>query len=246
MMSIGWSLVETTAQLLEGDRREAVLGDLLEAGESAWRALLGVLSLVLRLNLAEWKSWRPWLAAFGVSLPASLLLMGLSLSVSRGAQRFFSPALEATVFGNVLPLLLCQALLLVGCSWSAGFVAGRLSRRTIWISAVLCCSPCLFCLARFHVPSQSRFCLLLFLLPAIWGVCKGLRGMRIRLGSMIVFTLTLMLLMAALWNSGGQPWWTPRVWVLDAILIWPACYLVAMAWRENHSKWQWKQRKVAI
>jgi hypothetical protein len=246
MMSIGWSLVETTAQLLDGDRREAVLGDLLEAGESAWQALLGVLSLVLRLNLAEWKSWRPWLAAFGVSLPASFLLMGVSLSVSQGAQRFFSPALEATALGNVLPLLLCQALLLVGCSWSAGFVAGRLSRRTIWMSAVLCYSPCLFCLARFRVPSQSRFCLLLFLLPAIWGVCQGLRGMRIRLGSMIVFTLTLMLLMAASWNSGGQRWWTPRLWILDGILIWPACYLVAMAWRENHSKWQWKQQKVAI
>jgi hypothetical protein len=246
MMSIGWSLVETTAQLLEGDRREAVLGDLLEAGESAWQALLGILSLVLRLNVAEWKSWRPWLAAFGVSLPASLLLMGASLSVSQGAQRFISRGFEATALGKALPLLLCQALLLTGWSWTGGYVVGRLSRRTIWISAVLSCSPCLFCLARFHVPSLSRFCLLLFLLPAIWGVRQGLRRTRIRLSSMLVFTLTLMLLMVASSTSGGQRWWTPRTWILDAILIWPACYLVAMAWRENHGKWQWKQEKAAI
>jgi hypothetical protein len=242
MMSFGWSLVETTAQLLEGDRREAVLGDLLEAGESAWQALLGILSLVLRLNVAEWKSWRPWLAAFGVSLPASFLLMGVSLSVSQGAQRVISPDLEATV----LPQLLCQTLLLIGWSWSGGYVVGRLSRRTLWMSAVAGCSPCLFCLARFHVLSISRFCLLLFLLPAVWGVRQGLRRTRIRLSSMTVFTSTLMLMMVASSHSGGQRWWTPRAWVLDVMLIWPACYLIAMAWRENHSKWQSEQEKAAI
>ena len=242
MMSFGWSLVETTAQLLEGDRREAVLGDLLEAGESAWQALLGILSLVLRLNFAEWKSWRPWLAAFGVSLPASLLLMGVSLSVSQGAQRLISPGLDATA----LPLLFCQTLLLIGWAWSGGYVVGRVSQRTVWMSAVAACSPCLFCLARFHVLSLSRFCLLLFLPPAIWGVRQGLRRTRIRLSSMILFSLSLLLLMAASWNSGGQRWWTPRSLVLDATLIWPACYLVALAWRENHSKWQLGQEKATI
>ena len=243
MMSIGWSLVETTAQLLEGDRREAVLGDLVEAGESAWQAVLGILSLALRLNITEWKSWRPWLAAFGVSLPASLLLMGVSLSVSQSWQRLISPGIEGATPGEVLLPLVGQALLLIGWSWSGGYVVGRVSRRTVWMSAVACCSPCLFCLARFHVLSLPRFCLLLFVLPAIWGVRQGLRRTRIRLSSMLVFTLTLMLLMVAPWHSGGQRWWSPRSWILDAMLIWPAWYLVALAWHENRYKWRLDREK---
>jgi len=130
MSRFGWSLVETTAQLLEGRQREAVLGDLMEAGESAWQALLGILSLVLRSQAGLWKSWRPWLVAFGISLPASLLLMGVSLSVSQGCQRFISPTnLAAAGFLS----LACQVLLLLGWSWSGGFVVGSLSGKTLWI-----------------------------------------------------------------------------------------------------------------
>jgi hypothetical protein len=69
-------LLELTAQLLERSEREAVLGDLEEAGESAWRGLVNVLGLVIRRQTILWKSWRPWLAAFGLALPASFLLMG--------------------------------------------------------------------------------------------------------------------------------------------------------------------------
>jgi hypothetical protein len=230
MMSFGWSLVETTAQLLEGDKREAVLGDLVEAGESAWQGLLGVLSLVLRLQAGLWKSWRPWLAAFGVSLPASLLLMGVSLSVSQSYQRFNSPTAAS---GSAYLLLTCQVLLLIGWSWSGGFVVGSVSRKTLWMSAVLCCSPCLCCLARFRVFSLSRFCLLLFLLPAIWGVRQGLRRTRINLSGTIVFAVTLTLLMIATWNSKGHLWWSPRAWVLEGTLIWPAWYMVATARKET-------------
>jgi hypothetical protein len=228
-MSLGWSLVETTAELLEACLREAVLGDLLEAGENAWCALLGVLSLVLRREAGLWKSWRPWLAAFGVSLPASLLLMGVSLSVSQTGQRLLTPSISGAAPASTFLLLMSQLLLLIGCSWSGGYVVGSLSRRTIWVSAVLCCSPCLFCLARFRVLSLSRFCLLLFLLPAIWGVRQGLRITRVKPGTTIVFALILTLLMITTWNSGGRSWWSPRPWILDAMLIWPAWYMVAAA-----------------
>jgi hypothetical protein len=40
MTRANWSLVDVAAQLLECDERETVLGDLLEAGESAWQGLL--------------------------------------------------------------------------------------------------------------------------------------------------------------------------------------------------------------
>src|SRR5271155_5109841 len=81
-MTAGWLWVEGAATLLTRDERDAVLGDLLEDGESASQALLSVLGLVIRREAQRWRSWRPWVAAFGLALPSSFLLMGLSVSVS--------------------------------------------------------------------------------------------------------------------------------------------------------------------
>jgi hypothetical protein len=55
MRRIDWSLVEVASQPLERDEREAVLGDLLEADESAWHGLLDVLGLVIRRQVELWK-----------------------------------------------------------------------------------------------------------------------------------------------------------------------------------------------
>src|ERR1035438_3356600 len=121
------SLVEVAAQLLAPYEREAVLGDLAEAGESAWRSSLGILGLVFRRQAALWKSWQPWLAAFGLALPASFLLMGFSLSVSSAYQHFID---SRTGFW----LLISHAFLLISWSATGGFVVGPLSRRTLWVS----------------------------------------------------------------------------------------------------------------
>ena len=86
MTRVGWSPVDTIAQLLEREERDAVQGDLVEAGESPWQALLDVLGLVARRQAGVWRNWRPWLAAFGLAVPSSFLLMGFSLSVSRAYQ----------------------------------------------------------------------------------------------------------------------------------------------------------------
>jgi hypothetical protein len=241
MSRLGWSLVEKTAQLLESEQREAVLGDLAEAGENTLQALRGILGLSVRLQARLWKNWRPWLAAFGVSLPASFLLMGVSLSVSQNYQQLMSPTvLERSPTGSAFLLLISQILLLAGWSWSSGFVVGSLSRKTLCISAVLCCSPCLFCLARFRVPALSRFCLLLFLLPAIWGFRQALRRSQLKLSSTVGFALILSFLMIATVGAGSGAWWSPRPWILEGILIWPAWYMVAMA-RETAPRKQWKQ-----
>jgi hypothetical protein len=139
MTRAAWSLVETAAQLLERDEREVVLGDLLEAGESAWRGLTGVAGLVVRRQAGLWRSWRPWVAAFGLALPGSLLLMGSSLSVSWKVQRLMgtSGVIEDAGFLAIL----CNALLLIGWAWTSGFVVGSLSQRTVWVSFAACCSP---------------------------------------------------------------------------------------------------------
>jgi hypothetical protein len=229
MTSVGWSFVEIASRLLERDEREAVLGDLTEAGENAGQSLLDVFGLVIRRQAILWKSWRPWLAAFGVTLPGSFLLMGISLSVSWRYLHFIglkaSPANELTAWPGFL-LLAGQVLLLTGLAWTSGFVVGALSRRTLWTSAALCFSPCLFCLARFRTESLSRLSLLLFLLPALWGVRYGLRRMQIRLKPAIGLALVITTLMILAWSSSG-------LWFANWLLIWPAWYMVATAWKPD-------------
>jgi hypothetical protein len=229
MTSMGWPLVEVVARLLESDERDAVLGDLQEASETTWHGLFGVLALVFRRQTELWKSWRPWLAGFGVAFPSSLLLMGASLTVSWSYQRLLCPELLAKA--SLTPrsgflLLLCQALVLTGWSWTGGFVVGTVSRRTLWASTVLCYAPCLFCLTRFRVDSLSRFCLLLFLLPAIWGVRQGLRISMIKRSWAIVLALAVTVLTIPAWSSGHQHWWTLN-WALSL----PAWYLAATSWK---------------
>jgi len=231
MTAWNWPLVEVAARLLERDEREAVLGDLLEARESAWDALTGVLGLAFRRQAQLWKSWRPWLAGFGVTLPSSFLLMGTSLSVSWSYQRLLCPELlkaASLTHASGFMVLLWQALLLVGWAWTGGFVVGSASRQTLWASAVLCFSPCLFCLSRFGVQPLSRFCLLLFLLPAVWGVHRALRVSRMKFAPALFVALAVTLLMLPASIGVGRHWWSIPQLNLSWALSLPAWYLAAM------------------
>jgi hypothetical protein len=232
MTSINSSVVQIVARLLEPGEREAVLGDLMEAQESVWQGLLGVLGLVVRRQALLWKNWRAWLAGFGVALPGSFLLMGTSLSVSWSYQRLLCPELlkaASLTKGSGVFLLLYQAALLVGWSWTGGYMVGLLSRRTLWASTLLCYLPCLFCLSRYRVESLPRPCLFLFLLPAISGVRQRLRGSRMNLAPATVLALGLTLLTMAAWSSGSARVWSPPRLSLHWALSLPAWYLVAMA-----------------
>jgi hypothetical protein len=216
-MSRVWSLTEFAAQLLHSEEREAVLGDLSEAHENAWRGLLEVLGLVARRQLLLWKNWRPWVSGFGLALPSSFLLMGASVAVSMAYQ-----GLNIQKGLNQPSLFLSQALLLVAWSWSGGFVVGKLSRQTLWVSVLLCFAPCLFCLARFRIPSLSRASLLLFLLPATLGALQGLRRTHIRLKPAFVLAFSVTALMIIMWSNG-------RLWVVNWSLVWPVWYMVSTA-----------------
>ena len=227
MTTLGWSMVDAVSQLLERDEREAVRGDLAESGAGPREALLDVLGLVVRRHMLHWKSWRPWLAAFGLALPGTLLLLGLSFSISQTYQRILDPVIfEATglKLAPGLSLLLCQVSLLIGWSWTCGFVMGSVSRRTVWVSVALSCIPCLFCLSRFHVESLSRFCVLLFLPPAVWGVSRGLQIAPIRRGSAIALAVCITVLTIPTWSSAGP-------WIPNWALSWPAWYMVVTARR---------------
>jgi hypothetical protein len=223
----GSQLVDLVSRLLRPEEREVVQGDLLEGGESAWQSLLAVVGLVIRREAALWRNWRPWLAAFGLALPSSFLLMGFSLSVSRAYQQLVGgPILHATgvTVGPGFALFLCNVLLLAAWSWTGGFVVGSVSRRTVWVSAALSFAPCLFCLERFRVESLSRLCLVLFLPVALWGAHRGLQVARIKRRSAIALAIAVTALTIPTWTSSGA-------WIPNWALSWPAWFLVATARR---------------
>ena len=224
MTGIGWPLVDLASRLLDRDEREAVVGDLLEANETTWQALLNVFGLVLRRQALLWKQLSPWLAAFGVALPSSYLLTYVSLSVSCTYQRLvyhrFAPCWPTGHQGFLL--LLCHIILLIAWSWAGGFVVGALSRRTLWVSAAFCVFPCVFCLAAFPFEFLPKLCPFLFLLPAILGVRHRLRNPRISLNSAFLLAVTTTALMIFAWSNDA-------LWILNWALIWPVWYLVATA-----------------
>jgi hypothetical protein len=228
MNRIGWPLVEIASKLLEREEREAVLGDLLELNESAGQALRDVMGLFFRRQALLWKDLRPWLAGFGVTLPGSYLLMCVSASVSCTYQRLiYNKVFDAkspTGHEGVL-LLLCHTFLLIAWSWAAGYVVGAISRRTLWVKAALCVFSCVFCFSTFWPPVSGPW-LFLFLLPGMVGIRHGLRKTRITVRGACVMAVTITVLMISAWSSKA-------LWIFNWALIWPARYVVAIAWRQS-------------
>ena len=221
MRNIAWKLTEAVALQLSPREREIVLGDLIETRETAWRGMREVLGLVARHQLRLWTNWRPWLAAPGLALPCSFLLMGLSFGISSEVHTHFPHGLQLTLFTAQPPEIasfLCQVILLTICAGTAGFVVDSVSRRTIAASAICCFIPCLFCLLRFQQPSLSRFCLLIFLVPAIAGVGFSRRGATINRDRAFVLALAAAICMGVLAIRG-------HLWLLTWVLIIPAWYL---------------------
>lgn len=232
MTMIGWPLVELASRLLQPEEREAVLGDLAEVDESAWRGLLDVLGLFFRRQASLWKDARPWLAGFGVALPATFLLMNVSISVTCTYQRL---VFHKTLWGHWptgnegYPLLLCHIFLLIAWSWTSGFVVGSISRGTVWVSAALCAASSVFCITVLCIASPSFLCIFLFLPPAAVGALHGLRMARIPAEPAFALALCVTALMISAWTNQA-------LWILNWALVCPAWYLVAISARTRHAR----------
>lgn len=219
-----WSAAETVALLLSVPEREAVLGDLMEAGVSGWSALRAVAWLKLRHEVELWRSWRPWIAGLGLALPSSFQLMGASVGTAWAFRRAITSGGSPQDLTTVAFAILGQAFFIAGLAWCGGQTVALLSRRTLWVSALLCVTPCCFCLSRFRSEGLPPWCLVLFLVPAMCGIAVGVRrgyaGWRVQAGIAVLLT--------ALALAQG------RETVLTlCVLLWPAWYLAAGA-RKRH------------
>jgi hypothetical protein len=224
MRNIAWKLIEVMTLQLTPTEREIVLGDLIETRETAWRGMREVSGLVARRQLQLWNGWRPWLAAPGLAFPCTFMLMGFSFAISSELRNHFVYGWQLSLFSTEpveAILLLCQVLVLLICAWAAGFTIESVSRRTFVVSAICCLLPCLFCLLRFRQESLPRFCLLLFLLPAVAGVCFSRRGGTINRRRALALALVATICMAVLAACGQQR-------VLNWVLIWPSWYLAIL------------------
>jgi hypothetical protein len=226
MNTSAWPLLELGTRLLDPEEREVVLGDLVETHETTWRGLLDVFGLVVRRQGGLWRDLRPWVAGFAVALPSSYLLMIVSFSVTCTYQRLVNHRVfvgRAPTGHEGFALLLCHMLLLIGWSWTAGYVVGSVSRRTLWASVVLAAvPPLLLCMSGWWL---SFF---LFLPPAIFGVLRGRQGSRISFRAASVLALTITVLMMSAWSSGA-------LWTANWVLLGPAWYIVARARRSGPS-----------
>jgi len=232
MTNLGWRLVEALALQLAPAEREVALGDLIETQSTAWQGVFQISGLVARRQLQLWGSWRPWVAAPGLAFPCSLVLLGFSFAISTELRdRFFSKgAMSHSPASAAEPVFfLCQIVVLLVCSWTGGFIVESLSRKTFVASAVCCLLPCLFCLMRFHHESVSRFCLLLFLVPAIAGVRFSRCGRTISRHWAIALTLAGTISMTVLAAHRN-------FWALNWELIGPAWYLAVQSVRSGRTR----------
>jgi hypothetical protein len=222
------ALLERVSSVLEPAEREAVLGDLEEAGEGPWQALAEMAGLVIRRQAGLWTNWRPWVAAFGVSVPTGFLLIGDSVTLFSGFAALAQAGAAGQLFAAEIEVLSVQTLLLAGWSWTCGYLVGSLSRRTLWFSIMAYGTPCLFCLSRFHAGTHSRLSLLLFVLPLALGLWQGRRGPGIgrRFGAAVAAIVTALAIITRVGVTGGVG--SGSIWIYSLIQTWPSWCLAAV------------------
>jgi hypothetical protein len=141
-----WPVVLWLSEFLSEPEREAVLGDLMENGDSPGRSIANVLGLVVRRQTAVLFDLRLWLAVAFIVLPVSYLLSAIAeATAGEGAvyswmylnnwdwaltknPGFWHILRETAMsFGITCLVLACW-------SWSAGFLIGRFAKSDLQAS----------------------------------------------------------------------------------------------------------------
>jgi hypothetical protein len=217
---VGWWLVDVASRLLDEPEREVVHGDLAECGCHAGRALREVLGLVFRRQAALWFDWRPWLIVASVVLPIGLLLSHASrwwgITSGINAANYwvlwdFSYLAYPGWRRDVIRMAVWTGgawIALIGWSWTSGFVLGRISGRTMWLTVAMFAvvifagtwgtvtaaqrspNPSLQYHAVFVV-SPRLVRTFLVMLPFVWGAYHGSRDSSLRFVPTLLGVLVL-------------------------------------------------------
>jgi hypothetical protein len=134
--------------MLTAEERQAVLGDMVESGQTGAQALRDLLGLLMRQQPTFWTDWRPWAALLGLVVPAALALsfvarMAAGMSaiyawfyVNNWTAGYLAPGFRqdliryAGMFGISYVALICWA-------WTCGLLLGSLSRRATAVNGSL-------------------------------------------------------------------------------------------------------------
>lgn len=220
MTRLCWLLVDWVSRLLDRPEREVVRGDLAECGTRAGRALREVLGLVARRQAAAWLDWRPWFTLAAIVIPIGFLLShasrwwGVHSAIDLAnywvlwdVSYLRYPGYRNDVIRLAVWIGAAWAAL-IGWSWTAGFVVGRVSRRTLWMTVVLF-AVVIFAATLGTVTSAQRtpnpslkyhlifvvfprlLRTFLVMLPMVWGAYRGSRGSPLRLGPTLLWVLVL-------------------------------------------------------
>ncbi len=157
-MNFSTRFLDWVSRFLEEDDREAVLGDMAEVGAGLATSTLSIVDVVLRRELAGWRSWTPWFTSIGVVLPCVLSLIVVAKNFADGSAIYlwlFANNSDVELLrqpgfwsglGDCLPLLIVPAVAVLSWSWCSGYVIGAASRRTRRSSGILVCVLILFAL----------------------------------------------------------------------------------------------------
>lgn len=140
------------ATFLRKDEREAVLGDLAEEGVGPASVGFSIAGLLVRRELAKWRSSKAWFVLLCLLLPCVLFLSVVARDVTDGSAIYLwlfgsNSDLELlrqpgywSSFLECLPRVLVPCLALLSWSWCSGYAIGSASRSTRKSSALLMCA----------------------------------------------------------------------------------------------------------
>jgi hypothetical protein len=170
MNRICWWLVDMLCGTLDSNERDAVRGDIDEAGESGGEALRDSIGLVVRRQMASWKSWRAWVAPVGLIAPVVCAGTG-AIRLDLQARTMWTYGVrfdDGLPLGDLAVRLVGFSMLPAAWAWIGGFAFGRLAGRTAWVH------PAVIGVAVWVAAAMLRA--RIWMVPFLWGIYRGARG----------------------------------------------------------------------
>ena len=207
-----WKFVEIVGCLLDRAERDTVLGDIQERGVNI-RTVFDLIGLVAFRQLQAWKSWRTWLLAASLGIPAVTVASGAQV-IAYTMSYYPWPDLAESSRAYFLGLIACRIAAIVGLAWATGFSIASLARyRAISILVLM---------AFIMMWQQISFTSLALLggVPALLGSARGWRGDPLDLKAVLGLAI---LCLPAFAVPNATTW---IAWTLTAVAFWPSYYAI--------------------